>query len=85
MGVMGFILGLISLNAINKSDGKFKGKGRAITGIVLGSLSVLGFIAGVVITIINPDSLLPGSPPAPTAEEAISKATEELVEPTTTD
>ncbi len=40
-GIPALILGIISLGKINKSSGAVTGKGMAIAGIVLGSLSIL--------------------------------------------
>ncbi len=53
-------LGIVALVKINKSNGAEKGKGMAITGIVLGSLGViaLGFaILGAAVLFSNPGLL----------------------------
>ena len=42
LGLIGLILGIVSLISINKSPGQFSGKGFAITGIVTGGVSLLG-------------------------------------------
>jgi len=43
-GPIGLILGLVSLNQINSSQGRQGGKGMAIAGIVLGGLSTVAIV-----------------------------------------
>ncbi len=50
-GPLGLIFGLISLNQINKSGGTQTGKGLAITGVVLGGLSVLWIVLWIILAI----------------------------------
>jgi hypothetical protein len=53
-------LGIVALVKINKSGGTQKGKGMAITGIVLGSLGVIAlgfFLLGVAFLFSNPELL----------------------------
>jgi Domain of unknown function (DUF4190) len=50
-GPIGLILGLVSLNQINASQGRQGGKGMAIAGIVLGGLSTVV----TVILLLSPD------------------------------
>jgi hypothetical protein len=50
-GPIGLILGLVSLNQINASQGRQGGKGMAIAGIVLGGLST----AVMVLLLLSPD------------------------------
>ncbi|MGH2720309.1 MAG: DUF4190 domain-containing protein [Actinomycetota bacterium] len=58
-------LGIVALLKINKSNGMEKGKGMAITGIVLGSIGVIAlgfFLLGVAFLFSNPELL--NEPPA---------------------
>ncbi len=50
-GPIGLILGLVSLNQINASQGRQGGKGMAIAGIVLGGLSTVV----TVLLLLSPD------------------------------
>lgn len=43
-GLIGLVLGIVGLGAINKAPQQFTGKGMAITGIVLGALETIGLI-----------------------------------------
>jgi hypothetical protein len=51
VGPIGLILGLVSLNQINASQGRQGGKGMAIAGIVLGGLSTVV----TVLLLLSPD------------------------------
>jgi ABC-type phosphate transport system permease subunit len=50
LSVPAIILGIVGLRAINVSNGVEKGKGMAISGIVLGSLTLLGTILLIIIS-----------------------------------
>ena len=45
LGILALILGGVAMNKINSDPEKFSGKGMAITGIVLGIVDVVAFIA----------------------------------------
>jgi peptidyl-prolyl cis-trans isomerase B (cyclophilin B) len=47
-GPLGFIFGLISLSQINRSNGMQTGKGLAITGIVLGAISIAWIVFAII-------------------------------------
>ncbi len=49
LSIPAIILGIVGLRAINVSNGVEKGKGMAISGIVLGSLTLLGTILLIII------------------------------------
>lgn len=46
--IVAFILGFIGLHRVNKNPDKYKGKGLAITGIILGSIGLVLLIIGLV-------------------------------------
>ena len=47
-GIIALVLGLVALSQIKKSPEKFGGKGMAITGIVVGALTVAFYILLVI-------------------------------------
>lgn len=53
VGPLGLIFGLIALSQIRNSGGTQKGKGLAITGVVLGALSVLYLIIIIIAAVSN--------------------------------
>ena len=61
LGFLGLVFGLISLNQIKKSNGAETGKGMALTGVIIGGLTVLAiiylFAMFSVISIGGPDGL----------------------------
>ena len=46
VGVPALYLGLVSLREINHSEGRLRGTGFAIAGMILGALGTIGFVAG---------------------------------------
>ena len=51
-GIIALVLGLVALSQIKKSPEKFTGKGMAITGIVVGSLTVAFYVLLVIFWIV---------------------------------
>ena len=47
-GIIALVLGLVALSQIKKSPEKYTGKGMAITGIVIGSLTIVFYILLVI-------------------------------------
>jgi hypothetical protein len=47
-GMLSVILGAIGLKKINKNPDKYKGRGFAIAGIIIGSLEIVGLLIMVV-------------------------------------
>ncbi|MFO0959194.1 MAG: DUF1559 domain-containing protein [Isosphaeraceae bacterium] len=53
-GVPGLIVGVLGLNEINASNGRIQGKGLAITGIIIGGLSLVLMLPAVLIALLLP-------------------------------
>jgi hypothetical protein len=54
LGPIALIYGIKALNQINKSDGALTGTGRAVAGIVLGSLGLLALVIRFLIAMNHP-------------------------------
>jgi hypothetical protein len=57
--LLALIFGLIALKEIKRSGGVIGGRGKAITGVVLGILGLLAFVAVVAVGVLNKDKVSP--------------------------
>lgn len=53
-GVPGLVLGILGLNEVNASGGRVQGKGLALTGIIIGALSVVLMLPAVLVALLLP-------------------------------
>lgn len=53
-GVPGLILGILGLNEVNAGNGRVQGKGMALTGIIVGTLSLVLMLPAVLIALLLP-------------------------------
>ncbi len=53
-GIPAIILGILGLNDINRSYGRVKGKGFAVTGIVTGSVGIIFIVPAILIALLLP-------------------------------
>src|SRR5438132_892317 len=51
-GVPALLLGLSSLREINRSDGRLRGAGFAIVGMILGALGTIAFVVGLLFVLL---------------------------------
>ena len=51
-GIVALVLGLVALSQIKKSPEKYTGKGMAITGVVIGALTIVFYVLLVIFWIL---------------------------------